>query len=213
MDQATALQSKVSVRRTSSSLSDAPLRAESSDKQLVELVLAGEDNAFELIFDRHKRHVAHVASRYFKQRDEIEEIIQVSFSKAYFELKSFRGSHELSLSAWLGRIAANACIDTLRKDRKRSADSICELSESERDALEAQFATTRSSESLLIDRDLAEKLLARLPSEDRALLEMLYVEELSVAQVSEATGWSKSRIKVRAFRARNALRRVLRRFL
>src|SRR5215469_7448832 len=90
-----------------------------SDKQLAELVLAGDEAAFEAIFDRHKRLVVSIAARYFRRPEQIEEIVQISFSKVYFELHNFRGAHELSLAGWLSRIARNACIDALRNQKRR----------------------------------------------------------------------------------------------
>src|SRR6476660_9570148 len=73
-------------------------RVERTDLQLVEMVLAGDETAFEDIFERHKRLVARTAARYFRRPEEVEEIIQIAFAKVYFELKNFRGIHELSLA-------------------------------------------------------------------------------------------------------------------
>jgi RNA polymerase sigma-70 factor, ECF subfamily len=71
----------------------------------------------------------------------------------------------------------------------------------------------RSAEHELLDRDLAEKLLSKVGDEDRAVLHMLYAEEMSVAEIAEVTGWSQSKVKIKAWRARNVLRRVLRKFV
>src|SRR3982750_3259724 len=71
-----------------------------SDKQLAELVLTGDEAWFEEIFDRHKRLVASIASRYFRRPEQVEEIIQISFSKMYFEIRHFRGAYELSRAGW-----------------------------------------------------------------------------------------------------------------
>ena len=67
----------------------------------------------------------------------------------------------------------------------------------------------KNVESAVIDRDLADKLLARLSAEDRLVLVMLEAEELPVAEIAKLTGWSVSKVKVRAHRARASLRRVL----
>jgi len=68
-------------------------------------------------------------------------------------------------------------------------------------------------EAAAVARDLADKLLARLSPEDRLVLVMLDVEGLSTAEIAEVTGWSVSKVKVRAHRARAHLRRVLKRFV
>lgn len=186
---------------------------ETTDKQLVGRVLAGDEIAFEQIFERHKRPVARVAARFFRQPDEIEEIIQITFTKGYFELKNFRGERDLSLPSFLARIATNAALDVLRSRKRKSENFFSELTSDENAFLIDALHNENQTENRIIQRDLAEKLLSRLAAEDRALLEMLDAEEMTVAEVAQITGWSNSKIKVKAHRARNALRKILGRFL
>ncbi|MEQ1763673.1 MAG: sigma-70 family RNA polymerase sigma factor, partial [Pyrinomonadaceae bacterium] len=190
------------------------VRAVRTDFQLIELVLSGDENAFEQIFDRHKRFVARTAARYFQRPEQIEEIIQIAFAKAFVELPKFRGEHELSLPSWLGRIAANACLDTLRSQKRKPEDLQCELTSGESETiLDLAASTGPSSEESLISRDLSQKLLAHLPEDDRALLQMLYVDEMSVVQIGDLLGWSVSKVKIRAWRARHSLRKVLKKYV
>ena len=184
-----------------------------SDRQLAELVLAGDETAFEEIFDRHKRLFAAIAARYFRRAEQIEEIIQISFTKVYFELPNFRGIHELSLAGWLSKIARNACIDVLRNSKRRPEDLNCDLTDTERTDLLTGAVSGDSAEQMHIDRDLADKLLATIAADDRALLQMLHVEGLSIAESAEALHWSVPKTKLRAWRARNNLRRIVKRFL
>lgn len=181
------------------------------DKQLIELVLAGDETAFEQLFERYKRLVASIATQYFQHPEQIEEIIQISFTKIYFELKDFRGNYDFSLPSWLGKITNNVCLDTLRGQKRKAENQLSELSDSERETFRTQAAG--NLENNFIERDLAEKLLSKLSAEDRAILQMLEVEEMSVKEIAEITGWSNSKVKVRAYRARHALRKVLRKFL
>ncbi len=190
------------------------VRAVRTDPQLIELVLAGDENAFEQIFDRHKRVVARTAARYFQRPEQIEEIVQIAFAKAFVELPKFRGEHELSLPSWLGRIAANACLDTLRSQKRKPEDLQCELTTGEAETiLDLTASPGLSSEESLISRDLSQKLLAHLPEDDRALLQMLYVEDMSVAEIGDLLGWSVSKVKIRAWRARHSLRKVLKKYV
>ena len=190
------------------------VRAVRTDSQLIELVLAGDETAFEQIFDRHKRTVARTAARYFQRPEQIEEIIQIAFAKAFVELSKFRGEHELSLPSWLGRIAANACLDVLRSQKRKPEDLQCELTRGEAETiLDLTASTDLSSEETLISRDLSRKLLAHLPEDDQALLHMLYVDEMSVAQIGDLLGWSGSKVKIRAWRARHSLRKVLKKYV
>src|SRR5215212_6623729 len=78
---------------------------EPSDVELVGRVRDGDESAFEELFNRHRRRVALIASRFFRQREQIEEIVQESFTKAYFALSDFSNTQETSFASWLARIA------------------------------------------------------------------------------------------------------------
>ncbi len=210
----TALQEETFIGRVDDESTGGHIRAELTDRQLVNAVLAGNTDTFEQIFDRYKRTVAITASKFFRRPEQIEEIIQISFSKAFTELANFRGQHEASLGSWLTRIAANTCLDAIRSQKRKPEDLNCELSDGETATL-LDLATDRerSAEDELAVRDLSTKLLARLPEDDRALLQMLYVEEMTVIEIADILGWSRSKVKIRAWRARNSLRRILGQYL
>ena len=210
MDYLTAWRSEILVSR--SERIEKSLYAASTDRQLVDLTLTGDESAFECIFERHKRYVAVVAGRYFKCPQEIEEIIQASFIKAYFELRGFRGLHDFSLPSWLGRITATTCLNILRSRTHKVESHFIDLSEPAVEALAADLIE-KNAEELASRRDLLEKLLASLNVEDRMLLQMLYAEEMTITEIAEVFCWTRAKVKVRAFRARHALRRILKRFL
>lgn len=189
---------------------------EPSDVELVTRTRGGEEAAFEELFNRHKRRVALIAGRFFRQREQVEEIVQESFTKAFFALHDFANQQENSFASWVARIAFNTCYDELRRLKRRPEGSLSEVSEEESTWLAEQLLVdTRAPdiESAAVTRDLAEKLLARLSPEDRLVLVMLEAEGMSVAEIARTTRWSVSKVKVRAHRARAALRRVLSRFL
>ncbi len=214
MEYTAAWQDEIQMSRVEEKDGDVVVTAQKTDSQLVELVLAGDEFAFENLFDRYKRLVGSIAARYFRRPEQIEEIIQISFAQAFFQLKYFRGMRDFSFPSWLGKIAVNACLDALKKQRRKPENLLCDLSEPETEMLLRDAANNgKSAESSLIERDLAEKLLSHLRAEDRAILQMLNVEEMSVGEISALTGWSISKIKIRAFRARNALRKILKKFL
>jgi RNA polymerase sigma-70 factor, ECF subfamily len=181
---------------------------------LVAAAAASDEAAFEHLFERHRRQVARIGGRFFSQREQIEEIIQDSFTKAYFALSTYHGTHEASFKAWLTQIAVNTCYDQLRRLRRRPEHAIDDFDDNEAHEFSGQLrAAGKDIESSLVSRDLAAKLLARLSPEDRLVLTLLDVEGFSVAEIAEFTSWSISKVKVRAHRARAHLRRVLHRFL
>jgi len=190
------------------------LSDEPTDDALVAAAGAGDEAAFEQLFERHRRQVARIAGRFFPQREQIEEIIQDSFTKAYFALGSYHGTHASSFKAWLTQIAVNSCYDQLRRARRRPEQSLGDIGEREGYEVISRLRAARSDvENALVSRDLAVKLLARLSPEDRMVLTLLDVEGFSVAEIAKLTNWSVSKVKVRAHRARAHLRRVLKRFL
>lgn len=187
-----------------------------SDDKLVAATVGGDETAFAELFARHKRMVAAIGGRFFQTREQIEDIIQMSFCQAYQSLGQYRGGEERSFPAWLKRIAVNTCLDELKRNARRRESSLDELTESEGDHLRqrAQGWGTESksdAEQRTVSRDLASKLLARLRPEDRVALTLLYEEEWSVAEIGKLLGWSVPKVKMRAYQARNLLRDFMKR--
>lgn len=184
------------------------------DDALVAAVREGDETAFELLFERHRRSVMRLAYRFFYRREQVEDIVQESFASAYFALGGYRGGQEKSFIAWLSRITIRTCYDALRR-AKRTESSLSELDENDTALLSEKLRGNGSSdiENAAISRDLASKLLDRLEPEDRLVLTLLSVADLSVAETAELTGWSVSKVKMRTHRARRALQKVLHRFV
>lgn len=191
-----------------------PLNKESSDADLVAAVVDGDAAAFELLFERHRQRVAAIAGRFFQQQSQVEEILQESFTKAYSALSNFSQHKVDSFAHWLARIAFNSCYDELRKQSRSRERSLSDFDETERRELRALTAGGSATlEATAINRDLAHKLLGLLSAEDRLVLVLLEVEELSVAEIAQLMNWSSPKVKVRAYRARADLRRLLKKFL
>jgi RNA polymerase sigma-70 factor, ECF subfamily len=189
---------------------------EATDESLVAAICAGDESAFEQLFERHRRRVARITGRFFNRPERIEEIVQEVFTKIYFALADYSAERGKSFAAWLSRIAINACYDELRRARRRPESSISDITDDELVWLNGRVRVETAggdAESVAVSRDLANKLLARLSAEDRLVLVLLDGEGLSVSDIAELTSWSSSKVKVRAHRARLALRRVLGDFL
>src|SRR5262245_24184711 len=190
--------------------------SEPSDDELVTLVRSGNEGAFSKLYDRHCKFVARLGYRFFMRREQVEEIIQESFIKAYFALGDYQGGNERSFVAWLGRISLHTCYDELRRQQRRSERSLGELTEDEAAYLHLQLrdsSTNGNIEGAAISRDLANKLLSRLKPEDRLILTLLKLEDLSIAEIAGLTGWTEAKIKMRSHRAQHGLRKILKKFL
>ena len=165
---------------------------------------------------RYSPRVFHVAHRFFRDRSQAEEAAQETFLKAFAQLKSFEGRG--SMEGWLTRIATNTCLNLIRTASRRPELVTAEISEDETEWLEKKVSEGAGShhhdvEDRVVAADLAERLLEGLSPEDRLALTMIDGEEASVSDVAEMTGWSESKVKVRAFRARKKAREALEKLL
>lgn len=179
------------------------------DDELVRACLAGDDAAFDLIFERYRRLVVYLVGRFFRRREEVEDIAQQAFTKIYFSLKDFRGGREKSFSAWVSRLTVNACYDELRRRNRRSENLFSEFTDEERTCFEKMVSAGNvDAEKTLVARDLAEKILSHLDAKERLALTLLYGEDFTVAEIAKIVGWSESNVKTRLFRCRNHLRSI-----
>jgi RNA polymerase sigma-70 factor, ECF subfamily len=188
---------------------------EEPDETLVALARAGDESAFEKLFERHRRQVARVAGRFFNRPEHVEEVVQEVFTKLYFALDSYSAERGTAFAAWLSRITINSCYDHLRRARRRPESAIENINEAEGAWLRRRVRDQgrgSDAESALISRDLASKLLARLGADDRLVLTLMEIEDRSVAEIADVTGWSVAKVKVRAHRARASLRRLFDQF-
>jgi len=135
-----------------------------------------------------------------------EDLAQDIFVRMFEKLDQFQG--EVPLEHWVSRIAVNHCLNAIRSQKARPEWRMADLSEEQAAALDAvtTAAVQDPHPSHLIGAcELVEKLLAALSPEDRLLIRMLEIDELSVDEVRQVTGWSATYVRVRAFRARRRL--------
>ena len=184
------------------------------DFDLARQAQGGDESAFAEIVRRYSPRVFSVASRFFRQRSLVEEAAQEVFLKAYTQLGSFEGRG--SLEGWLTRIATNTCLNMVRSSKRRPESTVSDLTEDEASWLDQQSAgdgEQPSVENSVVATDLADRLLSVLPPEDQQALLMIDGEDASIKEVAEATGWSESKVKVRAFRARKKVREAMEKLL
>jgi RNA polymerase sigma-70 factor (ECF subfamily) len=116
----------------------------------------------------------------------------------------------VAFTHWVSRIAVTTCIDQLRAQKRRPEFRWADLSEQEAEVLDSVL--TNESDVAVNDalaaREMVAKLLGQLKPEDRLVLQLLDLEQRSVAEISEITGWNQSLVKVRAFRARGKLKKL-----
>ena len=181
---------------------------ERSEAELIAAVLKGDSASFEPLVAKYSPRVFATARRYARRESEIEDIVQEVWLKAFDKLASFRG--EAPFEHWLMRMAVRTCYDFLRGHQRNRESAFSEISEPEEDWLERFVAAPESaSEEADAAKTLITKVLEKLSPPARLVITLLEIEDRSVKEISEITGWSVPLVKVRAFRARAEMRKIL----
>lgn len=184
--------------------------SEPSDQDLVAGALNGEPAAFAELATRHRPRVERICQRFFADIEQVRDLAQETFIHAYGGLKGYRA--EIPFGAWLRAIATNLCYDELRRRRRRPEELVADFSAAEANWVGLVNTATpeelvEAAEERREAKTLADKLLATLKPEDRLVLTLQNGEEMSVSEIAAIVGWSEAKVKIRAFRARQALRR------
>lgn len=187
-----------------------------SDAALATLSVDGDEQAFEEILRRYSPRVFRVCGKFFRRPSLVEEAAQEAFLRAFTQLKNFEARG--SLEGWLTRIASTTCINILRTHKRQSELTISDLTENESEWIENHLSMRATSdhhsdEERFIAADLVDKVIGVLSPEDATVLLMMEGEGASIRDAAAATGWTESKVKVRAFRARKKLRESIERLL
>ena len=122
--------------------------SELSDNELVATVLQGNEAAFGQLFERHRQLVSRLGYRFFARREQVEDIIQDTFTKSYFALRDYQGGYEGSFPAWLTRIAVHTCYDELRRQKRRSESNLADLTDDEAAFLNERLRDLRPASNI-----------------------------------------------------------------
>lgn len=171
------------------------------DMRDIRAVLGGDRDAYARIVTRYQAEVGRYMWRFTRDVATRDELVHDVFVEAYLGLGNFRG--DAPLAHWLRKIATRVGYHFWRhraRERERR-DALAET------PLPLGGETADLSEPECSDQ--LHRLLSQLPPRDRLVLTLLYLEECSVSEAAEATGWSRTMVKVQAYRARGKFRRIL----
>jgi RNA polymerase sigma-70 factor (ECF subfamily) len=152
--------------------------------------------------------VIRIVRAHLPRRVPEEDLAQEIFLKMFTRLEQYQGA--VPFPHWVSRIALTTCIDQLRAQRRRPEYRWADLSESEAEVLDAVTSddTEAAPDEALAARELVHRLLDQLKPADRMVIQMLDLEQKTIAEISMLTGWNSSLVKVRAFRARRKLQKL-----
>ena len=173
------------------------------DREDIAATLAGDEDAFGRIIDRYQAEIGEQMWRFCRQRQIAEELIQEVFVEAYLSLPRFQGRSPLL--HWLRRISTRVGYRYWKGEARQRAlhEAACD-----------RVRTTPDSGDDVDRQDASatvHAVLAQLPPRDRLVLTLVYLEELSMLEVAQRTGWSVTMVKVQAHRARQKLKKILER--
>jgi RNA polymerase sigma-70 factor (ECF subfamily) len=189
---------------------------QTTDLELARMAREGDESAFAEIMRRYSPRVFRFASRYFRQRELVEEAAQEVFLKAFTQLGSYEGRG--SMEGWLTRITTNTCLNLLRSAKRRPELTVSDLTEDENTWLDDKLAHVaierhQSNERSIAAADLAGRVLETMSADDQLVLTLIDGEDTPIKEVAEMTGWSLSKVKVQAFRARRRMRKAVEQLL
>ena len=154
--------------------------------------------------------VLKIVRAHLPRRTSEEDLVQMIFIKVFHKLDQFRG--QLPLEHWLSRIAVNTCLNALKAEKIRPEWRLGDFTEEIAAGIEKLAAAeidTTSHDEIDAAKKLVHDLIAQLSPEDRLVVTLLHLQEKSVDEIHALTGWSRSVIKVRAFRARARMKKML----
>jgi RNA polymerase sigma-70 factor (ECF subfamily) len=185
-------------------------RPQQITRDILDSVRAGDDSAARQLIDMLYPVVISIVRNHLPRTEMEEDLCQEIFLKVFGKLGQFRDRQPFQ--HWVSRIALNTCYDRLRRQKKRQVLGFTEL-----ELDEIQFIESVGDEQVprvtegggSLARELLEKLLGSLKPRERMVVQLLDLEENSVAEVCELTGWGASKVRVTAMRARRKLAETL----
>lgn len=168
-----------------------------TDKQIIQQILAGDQNAFSQLVSRYQDHMYTVCYNILKTRDEAQEATQDTFLKAYKAMAGYK--EDAKLSSWLYKIAYRTSLDLIRK-RKKTTDLDV-----------VSYGLSDKSQSVVDDMEQSDinkalnAAIMKLEPKEAGLIKMFYLEEMSTKELANLSGESLSNVKVILFRARKKL--------
>lgn len=171
----------------------------------------GSEAAAEEIIQHLYPVISKIVRTHLPRRDDERDLIQEILMKTFAKLHQYKG--DAPLSHWVSRLALTTCLDRLRAQKIRPEVRHADLTPDEVDAFNSAWLTGSSPDSskAIAARDLVDRILSPLSPEDRSLVLMVDLEGRSLQEISDATGWTVSKIKMRLFRIRPQLRQTIQR--
>jgi len=187
------------------------LQSREEDSRLIESALKGDDRAYKKLMRKYRPAIFNFIFRMVRDREQVEDLTQEAFIKAFNSLKNF--NEEFAFSTWLYKIATNNCIDYIRK-RKLQAYSIDKPIESKDSdyTFELPDDSYEADKELISDQrtHLLNEAIAHLPEKYKKVIHLRHVDEKSYEEIAVLLKLPIGTVKAHIFRAREILYKALR---
>jgi RNA polymerase sigma-70 factor (ECF subfamily) len=174
-------------------------------------IAAGDESAVRRLLHQFHPFVLKIVRAHLPRRVSEDDLVQMIFIKVFQNLPTYRGN--VPVHHWISRIAVNTCFNALKAEKIRPEWRLSDFSSDVAEGIErlarAEETTAAASDEIEAAKELLNALLAQLSPEDRLIITLLHIEELSVDEIHARTGLSRAVIKVRAFRARGRMKKML----
>ena len=179
--------------------------------ELIAAAERGDESAWREIIHSLSPRIFSIIRNHLRRRDDHEDVAQEVFAKLFLRLGQYRGKQPFS--HWVSRITLNTCRDWLRRGKVRPNVSWSDLHPDHAEMLERTLAGHEPSpdENPALLRDFIDHLISTLNPSEQIVIRLLDLEERSVQDVCDLTGWGVSKVKVTAMRARRKLAERMRR--
>jgi RNA polymerase sigma-70 factor (ECF subfamily) len=178
-------------------------------RELVSAALRQDEEAARELVRRLYPMVAKLVRAHRPVRSAEEDLCQMIFIKVMQNLSQFSG--KVPLEHWVSRIAINTCINQIRAEKARPELREADLSVEQAAVIQNLAATADelAPDHSFASRQLVEHLMNALKPAERLVIDLLYLQQRSVSEIQQVTGWSGALVKVRAFRARQKMKKQM----
>ncbi|RPG51416.1 MAG: RNA polymerase sigma factor RpoE [Gammaproteobacteria bacterium TMED1] len=179
---------------------------DSVDKELVERVRRGDKRAFDLLILKYQHKIISIVGRYLGDRNDVQDVSQETFIKAYRAIPNFRG--ESAFYTWLYRIAINTAKNHLVSKSRRPPNIDIDIDDGEFQDSSAVLRDNESPQASLATKQMEEvifRAIENLPEELRVAVTLREFEGLSYEEIARIMDCPVGTVRSRIFRAREAI--------
>ena len=170
-----------------------------SEKEIIAAVQEGEYRSFAVLVDSYQHMLYTLCFNMLKDKERAEEITQDAFMKAYTNIRSYRGDSKFS--TWIYKIAYHSCLTELRKIKVINS----ELNDQD-------HSEQMNAHQIMEDEERKAQVglaMDEMKTEDRTVLQLFYLQEQSIKEIVEITGWTESKVKVKLHRSKARLKAII----